>query len=65
MRATLCALMVGASIIVPTGTGLTPCANEDTIPTSGDCVWFANDRGNGEGLSFIAHDNGTVTYLTD
>lgn len=35
------------------------CVTEDSTR----CVWDADERGNGEGRSFVAHADGTVTYI--
>ncbi len=40
-------------------TAYPPCAAEDSTV----CHWDASTRGNGEGRSFLAHADGTVTYL--
>lgn len=37
---------------------LPPCPTEDSV----SCYWDASTRGNGEGRSFIAHADGSVTY---
>lgn len=39
------------------------CLTEDEVPASGDCIWWADTMGNGEGLSFVAHEDGSVTYI--
>lgn len=39
------------------------CVSEDEVPATGSCVWWADEMGNGEGLSFVAHADGSVTYI--
>lgn len=39
------------------------CLTEDEVPATGDCIWWADTMGNGEGLSFVAHSDGSVTYI--
>ena len=41
------------------------CISEDEVPASGDCIWWADTMGNGEGRSFVAHDDGSVTYIAE
>ena len=44
---------------------LRACVSEDEVPASGDCIWWADTMGNGEGRSFVAHDDGSVTYIAE
>lgn len=44
---------------------LRACVSEDEVPAVGSCVWRADEQGNGEGLSFIAHTDGSVTYIAE
>ena len=37
------------------------CAFEDSL----DCVWFASERGNGEGVSFYAWPDGSQTFMDE
>lgn len=37
------------------------CQDEDSL----GCVWTADESGNERGLTFLAHTDGTVTYLFD
>ena len=41
------------------------CISEDEVPESGDCIWWADTMGNGEGRSFVAHNDGSVTYIAE
>ena len=41
------------------------CISEDEVPESGDCIWRADTMGNGEGRSFVAHEDGSVTYIAE
>ena len=39
------------------------CPTEDYVPTGAPCVWDASSQGNGEGRSFVAFNDGSVSYL--
>ena len=56
---------VEATPTPPAPTGPRACVSEDEVPASGDCVWWADTMGNGEGRSFVAHDDGSVTYIAE
>lgn len=68
MRRILIALVLTAGAVVgmavpaqaPQETRYLPCATEDA---PGPCYWDAQIMGNGEGRSFLVHEDGTVQYL--
>ena len=39
------------------------CPSEDYVPTGAPCVWNAALQGNGGGRSFVAFEDGSVSYL--
>ena len=39
--------------------GYFPCEHEDSV---GPCYWYAAERGNGQGRSFLIDEYGTVHY---
>ena len=39
------------------------CPTEDYVPTGAPCVWNAALQGNGGGRSFVAFEDGSVSYL--
>ena len=55
-----------ASIIVTNPTvraiPLPACAVEDGSTGPVPCAWDAREHGNGQGLSFIIHTDGSITY---
>ena len=56
---------VEATPTPPAPTEPRACVSEDEVPASGDCIWWADTMGNGEGRSFVAHDDGSVTYIAE
>jgi hypothetical protein len=64
---TLSALVLAAAAFVggavygdATGPRLKPCKSEDSL----NCYWDASKQGNGRGMSFIADQDGHVTYVS-
>ena len=39
------------------------CPSEDYVPTGAPCVWNAALQGNSGGRSFVAFEDGSVSYL--
>ena len=39
------------------------CPSEDYVPAGAPCVWDASTQGSGEGRSFVAFNDGSVSYL--
>ena len=39
------------------------CPTEDYVPTGTPCVWDASEHGNNEGRSFVAFNDGSISYL--
>lgn len=64
MKHLTAAALTAALLIAPSAAAATdrtpPCRSEDS---PGRCVWDAQHRGNGQGRSFIAHRDGSLTFV--
>jgi hypothetical protein len=58
-RVIACAVTALALTACDPATSLPACPTED----SNGCAWDASQHGNGIGRSFVADDQGNVTYL--